>query len=168
MATHSIVALIDDFMAAPKTLEGEAVWRDAGHHGQYRVVFPLYVNGVSSGFDLEICAYPNLTPLRFTLCIRQPKCVWRLDYSETDVHTNSLKAPPDIAGQTIVGFHYHSWADNRRFVTGGQLPEMMKNARSLPEGVKGFEAAFVWFCRETKIALPPTGKIDLPPRTELF
>jgi hypothetical protein len=168
MATPSIVALIDDFLAAPKTLEGAATWRDMGHHGQHRLVFPIHVGGVSSGFDLEICAYPNRSPLRFTISIRQPICIWRLDYSETDVHPNSLNAPPDISGETIMGVHYHAWADNRRFVTTNQLPKNMKNARKLPESINGFEAAFAWFRRETNIAAPPSGAVELPARTELF
>ena len=168
MATPSIVATINDFLEARKTLEGSATWRDMGHHGQFRLIFPIHIDGVSTGFDFEICAYPNIVPLRFTISIRQPLCIWRIDYSETDVHTNSLNAPSDIAGLTIVGVHYHAWSDNSRFVTSSQLPKNMKNARPLSKDINNFEAAFEWLCREINIELPEPGEVVLPARTELF
>lgn len=168
MATPQIVAIIDDLLAAQKTLGGAPAWRDMGHHGQHRLVMPLMLNGESTGADLEIGAYPNREPLRFGIAIRQPKCIWRLDYSDSDVHTNSLNAPPDISGIQIIGPHYHAWADNRRFVTGNSLPKTLKNARIFPENIKSFEVAFEWFCVQTNVTIPPPGTIELPVRTELF
>lgn len=168
MATPEIVAIISDLLAAPKTLGGDAAWREMDHHGQWRILIPLLLNGESSGIDLEICAYPNRVPLRFTILIRQPKCIWRLEYDPTATHTNSLNAPKDIAGMIVQGPHYHNWVDNTRFVTSNSLPKTMKNARHLDAKLNSFEAAFEWFCHETNIQMPPSGTITLPARTELF
>jgi hypothetical protein len=168
MATPSIVTLIDGWLRAEKTLGGIPQWQDAGHHGQWRLVVPLLIDGVSTGLEIEICAYPNREPLRFGIVIKQPKCIWRVEYDLTAVHVNSLNAPKDILSTLIEGPHYHSWADNRRFVATNSLPKSMKNARKLPDSIKSFEAAFEWFCRETNIQLPPPGTIRLPARTELF
>jgi hypothetical protein len=168
MATPPIVAIINDALAALKTLAGVPVWRDMNHHGQWRIVMPLLLDGESTGLDLEICAYPNRSPARFTIIIRQPRCVWRLEYDPTAVHTNSLNAPRDILGATINGPHYHTWSDNTRFVTANALPRNLKNARILPKEIQDFDGAFEWFCRQTNIRMPPPGTVNLPPRTELF
>jgi hypothetical protein len=168
MATPPIVALIDDLLAARKALGGLPTWRNMNHHGQHRLVVPILFKGESTGLELEVCAYPNREPLRFTIILRQPKCIWRVEYDPTASHPNPFNAPKDIAGLLIVGPHYHNWSDNRRFITSGTLPKSLKNARLLPLELKTFEAAFDWFCRETNIEVPPPGTIALPARTELF
>jgi hypothetical protein len=168
MATPQIVALIDNLLATPKTVAGTPTWRDMGHHGQFRLTFPLLIGGESTECALEICAYPNREPLRFNIAIHQPKAIWRLEYCPTASHTNSMNAPKDISGLIIVGPHYHNWADNRRFVTSNSLPKTMKNARLLPEGINDFAAAFEWFCQQTNIETPPANAVVLPVRTELF
>lgn len=168
MATPEIVGLLNDLLAAPKTLGGAPAWRDMDHHGQWRLVMPVLMGGESTGLELEVCAYPNRTPLRFTIVLKQPKNIWRLEFDPTAQHTNSLNAPKETAGLIINGPHYHKWADNTRFVTTNALPKTMRNARVLPENINDFEAALDWFCRETNIEPPAPGAVKLPPRTELF
>lgn len=167
-STSSIALVIDSLLSAPKTLGGSPAWRDMQSHDQHRLVMPLLIGGESTGLDLEICAYPNTQPTRFTIIIRQPRCVWRLDYSTTDIHTNSLNAPDDIRGLLISGPHYHAWADNRHLCTNNALPDQLRNARVFPASISSFNAALEWFCAETNILPPPAGLIVMPARTRLL
>lgn len=168
MAGPHIAWLIDEFLEAPKELGGIPKWRDMGAHDQHRLVIPLFLEGDSTGLDLEICTYPNTEPLRFGITLRMERCVWRLDYSHTDVHPNSLSAPPDIAGAILVGPHYHAWEDNRHFATHNALPKRLLNGRVFSENIKTLEEALDWFCRKTNIIPPPPGLITLPARNRLF
>lgn len=168
MATRPIASLVDDFLAAAKEVRGVPTWRPTGHHGQHRLVCPLFVGGESVGATLDITAYPNQAELQFTINLIFERCIWRLEHGGTEQHTNSLDAPHDLMGAVLDGPHYHSWADNRRFSTRRELPKRLHNARLTDPEIASFEAALEWFCRQTSIVTPPPGVIVWPRRDELF
>lgn len=168
MAGVPIADLIDGLLAAPKSLGGTPTWRDMGHHDQHRAVMPVLIGGESSGLLFEVCAYPNTQPVRFTISLRMTTCVWRLDFSDTDIHTNPLLPPSDIAGLQMIGRHYHRWSDNRHLATNNKLPNQLSFGRPFDLEINDFEGCLVWFCEQTGIDLPPERRITLPERTKLF
>lgn len=169
MASESIAHLIDKLLGAtPKALDGVPIWRDQGAHDQHRLVLPVTLHGASTGLDLVATAYPNTLPLRFCILLRYEKCILRIDWADSDIHTNPYQIQPDIAGMVLVGPHVHSWADNRRFCTHNSLPINLKAARRLPDEVVDFDTALEWLCREANIEPPPPGLVVLPARTRLL
>ena len=162
----NVADLIDDLLAAEKTLGGTPTWQPV-HRGELRLLVPLLIDGVGCGADIEIDAYPNVDELRFRVMIFAPKCVWRIDYTDGEPHVNPLEIAADIPQGPFDQPHYHAWADNRRFCTQNSLPDKLHVARILPP-IRQFDATFRWFCAETNIAQPPAGLIELPPRTQLL
>jgi hypothetical protein len=170
MATPSIASLIDALLDQDKVLSAAVPdWRDTGAHGQHRLIVPVVLaDGISTGLELEVHAYPDMRPLRFNILLNYGLCVWRIDHEEDDAHINSLDAPPDIAGLYLTGPHYHAWDDNKRFCTHNSLPNKLKNARVLGNGIRSFDSALRWLCGEARIGQPPTGLITLPPKSRLL
>jgi len=158
--------LIDEMMAAEKSLGGVPKWQ-AAQRGELRLLVPLQIDGVSCGAHVEVDAYPNIDTLRFRVMIFAPKCVWRIDYTTGEPHVNPLDVPSDIDQGPFDQPHYHAWADNRRFCTQNSLPETLPVARLLPP-IRQFDATFRWFCGETNITQPPAGMVELPARTQLL
>lgn len=162
------VEIVDQLMAARKTLGGIPQWRPVGERGEYRQVIPLDVDGVGTDCHVELNAYPNITDeLRFRIMIFAPQCVWRVDYVTDETHVNPLGTGLDIPDGLFAEPHYHAWADNRRFSNNNALSNRLPIARILPN-LRTFDATFRWFCGETNIAQPPAGLIELPPRTSLL
>jgi hypothetical protein len=168
MATRPIAELIDDLLAAPKTIAGLPDWAEAPYQGEERLLMPLQINSVSCGAELIITAYPYLGHSKFRIMICAPKCVWRIDYANNEAHINSFNRPPDLGEYNFCDPYYHSWADNRRFCTQGTLPDKLYNARIMPADVRSFDTASRWFCGETNIEQPSPGWIALPPRRRLI
>ena len=168
MPNRSVADLIDDLLAAQKTFGGEPDWQQSPYEGEERLVIPLRIDGVSSGADLIITGYPYIGHTRFRVMICAPKCVWRIDHAEDEHHINSFNRPADLAEYDLLGPHYHSWPDNRRFCTLNTLPERLENARIMPPDVRTFDTSLRWFCGQTNIDQPEQGLIALPPRRRLL
>ncbi|MBI1775895.1 MAG: hypothetical protein HYR63_11165 [Proteobacteria bacterium] len=166
--TKSIAELIDDLLAARKELVGIPGWREGPHPDEHRLVMPLHIDGVSTGAEFLVTAYPLVGHGKFRIMICAPKCVWKIDHTTDELHVNSFDRPSDILEHSFMQPHYHSWADNRRFSTRSVLPEQLKNARIMPEGVRSFDSSLRWFCGDTNIEQPAKGLIVLPPRTRLL
>jgi hypothetical protein len=166
MATRPIAELIDDLLAAKKTIGGFPNWTEAPFEGEERLLMPLLISGVSSGAELTVIVYPPFGHMRFRIMLCATKCVWRIDYAFDEPHVNSLNKPPDLMEYQFCEPHYHSWGDNRRFCTYHGLPDKLPNARIMPQ--RSFDSSLRWFCGETNIAQPPSGMIYLPPRRRLI
>ncbi len=162
-----VATLIDDMIAAQKTLGGVPSWQPSGLRSEYRLVMPLEIDGVSCGAHVEVDCYPNIKELRYRIMIFAPKCIWRVDHWDRERHPNPLDVPPDVPRGWVEGPHYHSWEDNRRYCTQNALPDRLLIARLMPP-IRQFDAAFRWFCGETNIEQPPAGLIELLPRTSLI
>lgn len=168
MSDRPIAEIIDDLLAAPKTMDGVPDWQDAPYRGEQRIVMPLRIDGVSTGADLLITSYPFIGHTKFRIMINADKCVWRIDHVMDEPHINSFDKPPDLLEFDFNEPHYHSWQDNRRFCTHFSLPNELQNARIMPAHVRTFDSSLRWFCGETNIEQPPNGLIDLPPRRRLL
>lgn len=122
------------------------------------------INGVLSGFALEVKAYPQTGPECFRIILMGEKAIWRLCCARDAPHTNPLARPQDIKESIISGPHYHSWADNRRYATERSLPDELRIARILD--AMSYPSAFRWFCAQTGIS--GVASLDLPdlPRRE--
>src|ERR1700757_3886671 len=96
MATRPIAELIDDLLAARKTIEGVPTWAEAPYVGEERLLMPLYVEGASASFYLIITAYPYVGHSRFRIMLCAPKCVWRIDYTIDEPHLNSFDRSADL------------------------------------------------------------------------
>lgn len=168
MLDRPIAALIDDLLAARKTLGGVPDWQTGPYEGEERLLIPLRVDGVSSGADLIITGYPYVGHTKFRIMICAPQCIWRIDYVNDEHHVNSFNRPPDLIEYDFCEPHYHSWPDNRRFSTHNSLPNRLENARIMPADVRSFDSALRWFCGQTNIDQPQNGLIALPPRRRLL
>lgn len=151
--------VVDAFFKKGKILAGTGQWRPELNENSVRCVYPIEVEGEIFGLDLTIKAYPRAKVPKFRLILTYGKAIWRLDYADDDPHINSHNRPPDLPLGPIVGPHFHSWEDNRRFATSVALPSRLRNARPLPENVRSFENAFRWFCGLTGISV---GSQDMP------
>lgn len=167
MHERPIAAIIDDLLAAKKTLIGSPVWQNPYSSSEDRLLLPLQVDGVSTGADLTISAYPNIRPLSYRMMICAPKCIWRVDYVYDEHHINSFERPIDLKEFSFCEPHYHAWPDNRHFCTYSTLPDRLPNARIMPN-LRSFDSCLRWLCGETNIEQPPCGLIDLPPRRVLL
>jgi hypothetical protein len=168
MATRPIAELIDDLLAARKTIAGLPNWIEAPYEWEERLLMPLHINGVSGGVDLIVTAYPHFGHSKFRIMICAPKCIWRIDHANDEPHVNSFERPLDLEETDFCEPHYHSWSDNRRFCTHGGLPDKLLNARKMPADVRSFDTSLRWFCGQTNIEQPVVGMITLPPRRRLI
>jgi hypothetical protein len=160
--------LVDDLLQANKTLEGVPSWEKANNTEEYRLLFPVFVNGSSTDATVEIDAYPNASLLRFRIMFNIGKCAWRIDYTEYETHVNPADTFSSITPFRFTCPHYHSWEDNRRYCTNSAMPSRLKVARPLPDNIRQFDAAFRWFCGEINISQLPPNMVELPLRTTLI
>lgn len=168
MADKPIAQIIDELLAARKTLSGNPDWQASEHGVEYHVIMPLRINGLSTGADLRVTAYPNEGHSRYRILLCAPKCIWRIDHVVGEPHVNSFNRPTDLKEYSFDEPHYHSWNDNRRFCTHASLPDRLENARILPPNHRAFDNALRWFCGSNNIEQPPHGLIVLPQRTRLL
>ena len=168
MAERPIVRLIDDFVAAEKTLSGRPDWEAVGQRGEQRLVWPLAVDGLSTGIDLELNAYPNIRDLRFRVMLRRTRCFARLDFVHDESHVNPRGLPNTYPKGLFAEPHIHHWKDNLQYSTHHQLPDRLPVAMVLPANVRNFDAAVRWFCGEYNISQPANDVIFLPSRTQLL
>jgi len=122
MQGKSIAVLVDDLMAAEKTLEGEPDWRPAGNGDEMRLILPLFIKGASTNASVEINGYPNAESLAFRVMLRVEKCVWRIDHTDWELHVNPVDTFNQISPCRFTEPHFHSWADNRRYCTAASIP----------------------------------------------
>lgn len=116
-ASARLRRLIDDFMAAHKTLDGTPSWQRGNGHNEVRAIWPIFRDGSSTGASLQAIAYPNEKVPHFSIGVHRDGCVWRLDHVPMiEGHRNSLPL-----GNVIWGPHVHSWQDNRLFLKTGQV-----------------------------------------------
>jgi hypothetical protein len=139
MASHpDIRELIDAFLARDKTIAGAGGWFRDSHANSYRSVHPVDVDGELPGLDLIVKAYPRRQKLKFRIVLAYGKAIWRLCYADDQPHVNSFDRPQDLELGPVIGPHYHSWGDNRRFATANSLPSSLHNARVLPQNLRTF------------------------------
>lgn len=159
--------VVDRLLQVPKELTGVGSWEPASHEGDVRMALPLIVEGEISDAMVTIIAYPRAPTIRFRLVLTYIRAIWRVDYTDDELHVNSANRPHDLTDWQIMGPHYHSWQDNRRFARHNSLPIKLRNARFLPNNVRTYDNAFRWFCGNTGI-LPPASVPELPPRDTLL
>lgn len=168
MKGNSVAALIDSLIAAEKSLEGWPDWQRVGNGDELRLVMPLFVAGKSTDASVEIDAYPNAPCLRFRILMNVEKCVWRVDYTDYELHVNPIDTFRSLTPNSFTEPHYHAWLDNRRYCTQNSLPSKLKIARPLAPNLQSFDTVFRWFCGQVNIAQPPSSMVLLPGRTRLI
>ncbi len=168
MAGVDVKKLVDELLSADKTLEGVPNWEQSSNIQEYRLTFPVFIDGRSTEAFVEINAYPNAPSLRFRILFIIEKCVWRIDHTEYERHINPIDTFNNIQPSSFLCPHYHSWEDNRRYCTKSSLPKRLMIGRPLPENIKQFDAAFRWFCGKINISQLPSGMVELPLRTTLL
>lgn len=159
---------VDDFLGTSKSLAGEATWTTAQREGDMRIKWPLLISGELSEASLTIISYPREPQLRFRIVLSYEKAIWRLDYVYDDHHVNSMDRPVNLPPGPINEPHVHTWALNRRFATGANLPSRLLNASILPRNIRSFDNAFRWFCGETNIHLGAGPLPELPKSDRLL
>lgn len=167
---ESIASLVDQALAAKKSLEGEPDWAKGNRDGENRLSMPVKIKGEVSHLTLGITAYPNDPQgLRFTVTLNWPPCIWRVDFDpEHEWHLNPLDRAQILGGYRISGRHFHGWNDNRHLATHSALPDSLKCARQLPKSIRTFDDGLRWFCSEVNIVLPKDHGIIFPQKTSLL
>lgn len=167
--SQHIANLIDDLLAAEKTLAGTPYWRDGNRPDERRLDWPVLVEGQSVNCLISVTAYPNIGEERFTITLNYGgRCIWRVDYEPNYAHhINPPERAVTLGGYDIPGPHYHSWGDNRHHATPVSLPKELDCARELPSNARGWDNVFRWFCGEINVNQPDEIP-DLPRRTRLL
>jgi hypothetical protein len=157
MTTAVDIAVVDAFLADPKTLAGSppefgpsgfhrrgnnewaATWPLRGSHG---VVETGQLRFVAGGFGL------------FSISLLfKSQAISRLDYEdESNCESNPPWAQPLMLPAVVCGPHFHSWLHNRGHVlASGQWTLPAREA--LPVQVRRFEQAFPWLAERINLVL---------------
>ncbi len=163
-----IRVMVDRVIAVEKKPVGVATWIDEHREGDKRLRYPLLIEGEVSDATLTIIAYPWHRALRFRLVLSYTRAIWRVDYTDDEVHVNSFDKPDDVLLGPFSDPHYHAWQDNRRFASAAMLPDRLENARLLDANLKTFDNAFRWFCGQTTIDITELGVPSLPTTDRLL
>jgi hypothetical protein len=172
MPTHQeFMDAVDAFFQADKTLvvgEDMPQWQDGRDSSTEKCMkIPIAIEDVQYGQRLELVSCPNNEVLRFSISIIFPPAVCRLDFDETDGHTNSLVDLSDGLPLLVQGTHFHRWSFNKRFFKSHGRLTQLRNAEPV-QGLRSFSKALRWFCGETKIQLPYNWSVELPDRDKLL
>jgi hypothetical protein len=162
--------VVDRLLEAEKRLAGVGEWQD-DRDGVKRFTRAVEREGEITALELVVKAYPRRIQPCFRVLLTMGRAIWRVDFDHRETHLNprlprrkEVDPPPGL----VKGPHYHAWADNRRFATMTSLPQKMRNARFMPDRIRGYEQAFRWFCAETCIELRNGDVPDLPTRDTLL
>lgn len=163
---------VDQLLGLPKQILGTPDWNNGPYAGQFRWLAPLGSDGVTTPLNLIVNAFPRSADLHFDILITHARCVMRLEYWTQARHNNHrigrVPLPADITPGWIRGPHCHHWKDNRGLATARALPVELKFAALLPTQVRGFHAAFRWFCGEANILCASNQEPSLPARDTLL
>lgn len=155
-------------MSQTKYVEGTAGWVAMPNSEEYRLKWPLSVDGIPTNATLDVSAHPMVYHYPYTITLNFPPCVWRLEHVPPwDGHTNPFE-PMSEFDDEVFGPHFHSWSDNSNYAGQSSLPKELERARVLPDTIKTYEQAFRWFCDQTNIILPSNEFVDLPTRERLL
>jgi len=154
------------FLAARKSLGGidsPQQWQPSRNGAHWCAKIPLALSGTLHGHTLVIEANPSAAGSEFSIgIVIEDVCVTRLDFDESEGHTNSVALPRDGVPYIVSGSHIHRWESNHRFVEWPLSLPRLRNAVELPQSIRHFESALRWFCDEMNIDLPHGHRIELP------
>lgn len=146
--------LIDAFMAAKKSMVGEASWNKGPRYeteGQQRYLQTLQINGETSPVKLLVDKYPFQFGLKFSIGFVCQVEIVRLDYGKLVHHVNHDRLPQGVPFGRIDGPHIHSWLPNRSLFSLNHFPDELYWAVPIPQNVKGFPNTFRWICGEHNV-----------------
>jgi len=165
-AQYALRDQVDQLLLAQKEILGAPEWNTGAYSGQYRWLAPLGFGGTVTPLNLIVDAFPRSDDLHFNILITHGRCVMRLEYWSQSRHNNHrVGRPPLPAGIPagwIRGPHCHHWRENRALATARTLPIELEFAAPLPVTVRGFHAAFRWFCGEANIICASNQEPNLP------
>lgn len=168
---QDIIEEVDFLVNSKKTITGTPEWQRTAYPNQYRWLATTAINSLPSKLKLVVDAYPNQSPLTFTLNILCSTSIMRLDYGQTERHNNRKVKnyfPTDLDLGWIYGSHLHSWNANRVLATNKKLPEKLSFAEVLPKNVKNFYQAFRFFCGKANITISENLVPQYPEREYLL
>ena len=170
--SRPIAELVDELLAAPKELVGDARFRPPNREEeQARLLWPVLVKGESDRCAVSCTLYPNVPDLRFTISlILSNMSVWRLDFEpDWRIEHNGPLPGQRYDSATIRGPHCHRWAENRRFASHNMIPQTLP-FRVPYDGPKTgpnvWVNAFRYFLGETGIEQIPEGRMPRWPRRD--
>ncbi|ALR08231.2 hypothetical protein XFFB_02065 [Xylella fastidiosa] len=154
MAQNSdFIKAVDAFMQAPKILHGTSkpVWESARNIYAARMKLPIEVAGELHGPHINIDAYPDHRPRKFTIGILfADRFVCRLDYDPGATHSNKWRSglPPFVKGP-----HWHSWELNRKeFIKPDPHFPRLPYAIGFTKA-RHFDSCLRWYCQARNIHL---------------
>ena len=160
-------AAIDAFLQAEKNLVGTPSWEPILRSDQFRLVWPIALEGEIRGPHL-LLRYAAAAPrLVLSIGVNVPPMVQRLDINAARGHNNGLKPPSGVPAGRIKGNNYHPWDLNRGLAGARRLPRVLRFAVPY-HGPENPEAAFSWFCELSKIERQGAVLPQLPPRGTLL
>lgn len=156
--------LVDCFLQTPKAIAWVDVpptWQPSRDGSGQETKLQVTIDGVQYGHVLSVIAVPSTGAFHLVLLYSRT-CVSRLDFDDSQKHTNTLFADADGLPGVVSGKHFHRWSLNKRFIEANGSLEELKHAEELPTSIRFFEHALRWFCDETNILLPHNHSIVLP------
>jgi hypothetical protein len=144
-----------EFLAELKTLLGNPVWREGNRPGQFRFVWPIAVNGVGAGPQLEVTHSAHSPHLKLSVMLNIPPVITRVDLDETANHTNRNPRPRDVP-KVVEGHNFHRWADNCPPSGVSEVPKILRLCRPLISSLAAYPDVLIWFCGETNIEIDAT------------
>lgn len=160
---------VELFLTARKSLPGKAVWRRGSRENQFRIVWPIEVDGeiAHDGPRLEIVYSASAPHLRLSVSLNIPPVIFRADVDETTRHTNHPPLPAGVPRE-VFGHNCHLWADNRPRKQTASVPAALPIARPLDKIHAGWPAAVTWVCVHGNIDFDERSLPGLPRKENLL
>jgi len=155
------------FIAARKTLLGRPQWTTGSRVNQFRLIWPVAIDGVGLGPQLEATYSAHAPHLKLSVILNLPPAVARVDLDETGIHTNRHPRPQGVPRQ-VIGHNYHSWPDNRPKAASSPVPRNLRVARALDSQLAVYPGVLLWFCEQLNIEVNPDLIPLLPERETLL
>lgn len=168
--TDDVRIRVDQFFAAPKTLQGSWVWSASERVNVYKFRREIAESGVLGGFRMEADAHIGTFPNEFRfLVVGLDECVFRLDCAPTidGEHINGPNAPFGFPF-ALKGHHYHPWKENRQISSSRKIGERLPYALESPTKISTIQQGFWVFCRLVGISATSADEPYWPNRRDLL
>ncbi|MGB9428502.1 MAG: hypothetical protein WCC11_01265, partial [Gammaproteobacteria bacterium] len=170
---HDFLAAADQFMGERKRIVGATTpqaWREGRIIGDNERILklPIEVGGEQHPEQtLVIAACPDADNLKFLISLVFRWSIFRLDYEIGRRHVNVNRPQYSNIPYTVIGPHYHPWAENKPSITSISEPFKLPWALPLDVHIRQFDGALRWFCQQTNIEIG-NHQIMLPPKERLL
>jgi hypothetical protein len=170
MVTARDIQLVEDYLAAPKTLEASLPeWSSAVRDHELQAIWNVEEDGgrLRSHLRVRVGRHSKRWPSVSLIFRSNP--IWRVDIKPDDVcEGNPLWAFNLGLDAQVCGTHCHTWVDNRQHILASGLWELPARRNIAPQ-VRRLPQVMAFMAEELNIELTHEQRgFDTPPRRDLF